>query len=304
MYERYGLKENPFSRYEPLEQLTHFLSVEGFGEQRKMIDDLANNQIAKSHFFLIYGVSGTGRTSVSNYVAYTLARASRPLVVVHLVKDSSHKDSLHEWMEAFAYKAEEIEGIENIQGYFDTIGDRANASLIKYVKFLRKSLLELQPKNRRLVAIFENVTNPELLALAHEVFDPTVAAYPAFPLVIFTSSDEAVSKGFANLNPKPAGPDPIHLRILTGEDVLVYISKKWDKSDGCRPHPFDADMIIKAFDIQQYPLRRVIEALDSIFEQKVRNLPPGDDWPTDSRLAIGREEIAMSLLAFGAKRSR
>lgn len=298
MYERYGLNQNPFRPVEPLEQPPHFLSVEGFGEQRQMIDDFVIGENARGSFFLIYGVSGTGRTSVANYVAATLARGSVLLPVVKLVKDSAHKDTVHEWMEAFAYKATLVEHINEIQGYFDNIGARADASVIRYVTFLNNSLQELMARNRRLVAIFENVTNPELLALAQEVFDPEVAPYPDFPLVIFTSSDESVQKGFANLNPRPAGPDTIQLRSLTGQDVLVYISEKWQKTGAPQPHPFDAQKIVMVFDKQQYPLRRVIQALDAIFEEKVRRLGPGGNWPTDDSLLIGGEDIAMPMLEF------
>jgi hypothetical protein len=303
MYQRYGLIDNPFKPADALEEPAHFLTVEGFGEQKSMIDVLAHGKITKSHFVLIHGISGSGRTSVSNYVASAFAQGANPLKVIHYVSDSLHKESFHQWMEAFVLQAE-FEGFAGIPGYFKDLESVPDPSSIKYVRFLYNALLELEPKNRPLVAVFENVKNPQLFETVRDVFDRNIGRpLPSFPLVIFTSSDESVSNSFGNLNPKPAGLDPIKLRKLNGDDVLDFIKQKWGKASKSHPQPFDGDAIVKAFNFQQYPLKRAIEALNSIFEEKLKTLPEGDDWPKDARLAIEKDEIAMSLLSFVSKTS-
>lgn len=302
MYQRYGLQDNPFKWVDPVVQPAHFLSVEGFGEQKPAIDNFTRGKLQKTHFFLVHGISGTGRTSVSNYIAHVYADGATPLKVVYSVPDSAHRDTLHQWMEKFSLAAD-LANFSQIPKYFENVADSANATEAKYTKFLYQSLAELQPKNRPLVAVFENVKNAELFELVRSVFDPDLEqALPDFPLIIFTSSDEDVSNRFGNLNPKPVGPAPIRLRALKGEDVLNFIDQKWRSTSICPDHPFDTKSIVRAFDYKQYPLKRAIEALNSILEEKVKNLPPaGDDWPADDRLRIQGEEIAMALLSFDAR---
>jgi len=265
MYQRYGLNDNPFEWRDPLENPDHLLTVEGFGEKKSTIDS-AFKQVTRTHFVLIHGISGTGRTSVSNYVGSVFAGNLDPLKVVHMVADSFHTDTFHKWMEKFAFQAK-YQGFKEIPVYFKEVGDLAAATTMKYVDFLFSAILELNAKNRPLIAIFENVKNPQLFEMVREVFDPDVGqSLPAFPLVIFTSSDDAVSNSFGNLNPKPAGPDPIKLRALNGNDVLTLVTKKWERASKSPPQPFDSQAIVKFFEIQQYPLKRAIEALNSIFE--------------------------------------
>jgi hypothetical protein len=297
MYERYGLNKNPFEWRDPLEEPAHFLTVEGFGEQKPIIDS-AFKHVTRTHFVLIHGISGTGRTSVSNYVASVFAGDTDPLKVIHVVDDDFHTDSFHKWMEKFAFQAK-YKGLKEIPGYFKEVGDRASATTMKYVDFLFSALAELKAQKRCLIAIFEDVKNQQLFETVREVFDPDVGqALPSLPLVIFTSSLDAISNAFGNLHPRPAGPDPIKLRTLNGNDVLTLVTEKWNKASKSPPQPFDSQAIVKFFEIQQYPLKRAIEALNSIFEEK---LPDGDDWPANNGLAIATDEIAAALMRFQMK---
>lgn len=302
MYHRYGLNENPFQWADALDQPDHFLTVEGFGEQRPIIDNFKRGKLKKTHFFLIHGISGTGRTSVSNYVAHRYADGLTPLKVNYGVNDEAHRDTFHKWMEKFSLAAD-LANIPEIPKYFKEIEDRASATEAKYTKFLYQSLQELAVKKRPLVAVFEDVRNAELFELVRTIFDPDLdPALPDFPLVIFTCSDEAISNRFGNLNPKPVGPnEPIKLRALNGQDVLNFIDQRWRRASNHPEHPFDTASIVRVFNDQQYPLKRAIHALNSIFEEKVQNLPAGGDWPTDERLKIRADEIALSLIGFISK---
>jgi hypothetical protein len=297
MYQRYGLNENPFNWHDPLDEPAHFLTVEGFGDQKPIIDS-AFTKVTRSHFVLIHGISGTGRTSVSNYVAHVFAHGADAMKVVYSINDDAHKVSFHEWMESFVFQAE-LEGFAKIPEYFAPVGDASSATKMQYVRFLYNSLAELKAKEKPLIAIFENVKNPQLFEIVRSVFDPQLPKpLPDFPLVIFTSSDETVSNSFGNLNPRPAGPDPIKLRALTGKDVLTFITEKWTRATKSQPQPFDSNAIVEFFEIPRFPLKRAIEALNSIFEEKLKTLPDGDDWPTDTRLAIANNEIAAALIRF------
>jgi hypothetical protein len=326
MYDRYGLTSNPFVCDEPLEvppcSANHFLTVEGFGEQKPLIDNLAkaeyqllleetaaasqenpvNTDISKTRraqFVLIHGNSGTGRTSVSNYVSHMFSEARSQLKVVELINDSAFKLNLYQWMEAFSLKAS-INGFVGIPELFARVGNFDSVTPTRYISFLHGALSEMRsaPSGIRVIAIFENVKNAQLFPLVQDVFDPVNIALPDPPLVIFTTSDAMVSDAFLSLARRPLGPGRIDLRELDGNDVLGFLSQRWAQTSDRQPHPFDSDAIIEAFGAQKYPLKRAIEALNYILEEKLKRIPNRGDWPGDNSLAIDGQEIAMSLLRF------
>lgn len=319
MYSRYGLTENPFVSEQaldaPPDPLTHFLTVDGFGEQKPEIDRLATEEQARlsqnggqrpdaenpqkpkrNQFFLIHGNKGTGRTSVSNYIARVFG-GEQTLKVVEDITDSGHERNVYNWMENFALKAED-EGFKEVQSQFEKLGAFSDVTNTKYVRFLRQALNELKAKGHRAVAVFEDVKNAELFPLVQDVFDPLNFALPEPPLVIFTTSDASICDAFANLKRKPTGPARIDLRVTSGKDILKFLSRRWEQTSRYQPHPFDNETIVDAFETAEFPLKRAVEALHYILEEKAKTIAAGDDWPKDRDLAIGRDHIGLSLFRF------
>jgi hypothetical protein len=322
MYSRYGLTTNPFVSEQALDApphpLTHFLTVDGFGEQKPLIDRLASEEetrlaalnqngnpntssnstssLKRNQFFLIHGNKGTGRTSVSNYIGRVFG-GEQTMRVVEDISDSGHKRNLYNWMENFALKAD-IEGFHEVQSQFDRLGAFPEVTNAKYVRFLRQALNELKAKERRVVAVFEEVQNAELFPLVQDVFDPANVELPDPPLVIFTTTSASISDAFANLRRKPTGPGRINLRETSGQDILEFLARRWEQTSQYQPHPFDDQTIVYAFEKARFPLKRAVEALHYILEEKARTIAEGDNWPNDRTLAIGRDQIALSLFGF------
>lgn len=308
---RYGLVKHPFG-----DDLANFLicpnllpfyvEVEGFAEQKPRIDNWAGSQITRSQFFLIYGYSGTGRTSVSNYIAekFPVPQNGNLLKVSIKVPDADHFGALHKWMREFGFKAKQSKILfpPTFNTSFEAeIKNRQepHSDETAYKSLLFDALAELKANNKRLVAIFENVQNPLMFTFAQAVFDPPGDPPPDIVLVIFTTSAADYRNEFQKLNPKPSGLPPIELRPLSGPDVLEFISQRWKQVEAPLPHPFDGQAVVEAFNVAKYPVGRVVKALEYILDMKIENLKPGEScWPHDESLRVNEADIYRYLYRF------
>jgi hypothetical protein len=280
--------------------MSNYVTVEGFGDQKPYIDAWADQPMTKTQFFLIYGDNGTGRTSICNYIADKFRKNGTILKVITRIPDDDHIGALHKWVAEFWFKAR----VSNVS--FSTVTISFESQIINHephkntaiYKSLLYDALRVQLSGMRLVAIFENVVNPQIFTIVQEVFDDPYAPLPAIALVIFTTTEKDIRKDFKRLNPRPSGLPPIELRVLTGEEVLEFIKQRWKQVQPTSPQPFEEQAVVGAFDQVKYPFQSVVRALEYIFNRKIETLQPGGDWPNDQPLKLDRGDIFQFLFEF------
>ena len=315
-FARYGLQDNPFGGelVNPLDcpnHLSYYVTVDGFGEQKPKIDDWAGKPMTKTQFFLISGYTGTGRTSVCNYIAEKFRcnyieddpQNDRNILKVNInIRDEDHIGALHNWMEKLPRMAnlKRVKFPPEVKNAFkeEIRNQKPPRSVTLYQELLYNVVKELSAKNWRLVAIFENVVNPQIFTLVREVFDDPDAPLPDIALAIFTTKIKNLYEDFEKINPRFPS---IGLRVLTGKEVLEFISQRWEQVQAHSPQPFDDHAVKDAFNTAQYPFRRVVDALEYILNQKIKNLKPGGDWPTDKSLKLSRGEFFEFFFEFKCK---
>ena len=218
------------------------------------------------------------------------------------IRNDDHIGALHNWIEKLPRMANlnQVGFPSEVNNVFkEEIRDQnPPRSVALYQELLYNAVTELSAKNRNLVAIFENVVNPKIFTLVRDVFDDPDAPLPDVALVIFTTKNKNLYEDFEKLNLRFPS---IGLRVLTGKDVLKFISQRWAQVQAHLPQPFEDQAVENAFNQAQYPFQRVIDALEYIFNQKIKNLKPGGDWPTDKSLKLTRSEIFEFLLGFSYK---
>ena len=173
---------------------------------------------------------------------------------------------------------------------------------IIYKHLLRPVLRVLKGKNKRVVAIFENVIDPDIFRLAQKVFDPD-DPHPDVCLILFTTTNEALHKDFRSVYPTLRDFQQIGLEKLSGEDVFKLIEQRWKQLSAKGEPPFDKTGIVDAFNMVKEPFRRVIGTLRHMMDRKVKSLKPGKDWPQDRSLCLSCEEIYKYVLEFQTQAS-
>ncbi len=162
-------------------------------------------------------------------------------------------------------------------------------------------LLKELDNKKSFIAIFENVVNHLIFTPARNIFSPSEGQfpYPSPLLVIFTTGDMNVLEEFKQPFMRPHGYS-VSLDSLSGEDVASLIDQRWKQiqNNTHTYHPFDEQAIKNVFDIHKYPIRRALDALEFILQEKVEQVRDSkDSWPHDS-LKIKSEDIYLNFIKF------
>ena len=304
MFANYGLDDNPFGgRFaKPLkcpDEEKYFIAVDGFKNQKPVIDELFNHPADKISSVLISGSSGTGRSSVANYVVDKFRHHGAPLRVLKEISDDNFKNAIHTWFSELrsAVRRERIEFDDDLKIRLEALKVQIpflNDDSSEYRDIVADAIIAINAKKRSLVCVFDRVVNHKIFALANDVFGGL--GDESSLLVIFTTADARIEDEF-RLSKLP-NRTLISLDTLSGKDVAELVDQRWRQLLPGMDHPFDKNSIEKVFSFEKYPMSRALSALEFILKEKIDSIKGSNSkWP-DPSLIINETEIAYAMINF------
>lgn len=286
-YARYGLKENPFE-VRPLnpqvdpEDLKRIVRLVKF--HLDDIDNTLQNKIDAGEpvFFVVSGKSGTGRTSVANYILtrYRDLKGYEQFVIPPVTVNHSVPDVFRNWMlrlrGGIRQKKLDIgELSKSILDQVQTTPDNLlNSVFLDLALEVSQALDQLNPKAGFGVYL-EDIPTMDLFEAAMDIFRDSSTA------CVMTVSESAL----AVMDKKPAVDVHIALEEIEGRDVWEIIDKRWV---GNAPNPFDPNGVVKAFD-QKLSIARAMVLMRKILATMLDYHPHGDEWPRATELHFSEE---------------
>lgn len=312
-YARYGLEQNPYISKE-LDPLTcpadekRLLDVDGFSTHKADVDDILKEAVQKRvpAFFLLAGNSGTGRSSVANWILarYCYHRRipqSRLFIPRRKTLDYDYYHTLLNW---FCFLKNIIEACEDID-----LGKKLNESLATLASTAKietmvptfaglahriSTSLDAQkgPGNTGQPAAFaiclEQVKDYQLIRAVIDVFEeiPTVAVFTTYDL---ENAGKEVTELFRQAKKGPIRKI-IKLGPVTAPEVGVVVGKRWSEaSKYSNQPPFDISAVGQV--LGQLPLGRVLVLMSGLIDLKLAAYSDDSAWPDDQRLLLTSEQI-------------
>jgi hypothetical protein len=284
LLQRYKLKRNPFAPElqrelcpQCEEELSLYAKVEGFGQQVQHIQNwfARPENLAEPAFILVCGPEGSGRSSVVNYIIYCFGQAKRlnadkvsPITVP--IKNHDDMEPIQEALEKLYTCLEEKPGV-NLEKDFPKLDDL----------FMNHVIERSEPSNKRICKLVFRRTKPilgdEIVIVldnirTYEQVDSSAQVFEDAPLILFTTSNEEVYKGFTS---SKIHGFPVKLSNLTLEDVKEFIVQRWLACSGDEQHPFPESGIQRVFEIESgktWTFQAVVNILAEIFTTHLEEL--------------------------------
>ncbi|MEU6388093.1 hypothetical protein [Streptomyces sp. NPDC046939] len=302
----YELRGFPYARREldPMkddQDLRLWCPVDGWQTAEHVGDFVAERAVARQPaLVVIAGGSGTGRTSLANYLIHRWAagRASAPdngfdpakLIVANgRMDDYSAEAQLYDWvlgLYPLAY-TKGYEPNESTEEVFDMLTESKPAAMAAALqKALLKLTGDLASKGWALAGILEDVKKQELLALANR-------SLRYVDSLLITTVEDTAGNFDAVLNNVGAALDAnasqlVRLGELDGPEAREVIVRRWETyAEGALP--FDEQAVEDAFGKKRRPVARVLVLMELLLTGKV-DVDQPVRWP-DSRLKFSNDEV-------------
>lgn len=322
-YTRYGLTVNPY-RTRELDPLCNphdearLAEVDGLSTHKQVIEEALQAAIAarRAAFFLVAGGSGTGRSTVANWIISRYARylglaPERMLVPNRSVVSNDDFDTLLNW---FAFLDNRIDDVDDIS--LGPIVDETLARLVDVAR--RETMVPTFAKTARLVnkalrsqkdsngktrpaayaVCLEGVNVYSIVRAVLDVFEevPTVAVFTTFGL-------ENVGKDVVGLFRQTKGDfrQVVQLGPLTATEVALVLEKRWrESSQHPDEPPFDRDALVQTLGRSPRPLGRILVLMSRLIDIKLAEYDGQCAWPQNTGLKLTPQQIEQHLVVLEA----
>jgi hypothetical protein len=304
----YGLRAHPYARREldpvkDAEDLELFCMVDGWQEAANVGGFVQQRARTRDPaLVVIAGGSGTGRTSLANYLVREWADAradaqdvnfdrARLVVSRSSVTNYRSDEQLWDWvlgLEPLVLKRR----IPLSATTSDAFRDLGNSMPQALGRGLQRVLIgltdELHAAGAALAGILEGVRTQELVTLAGEAFSLVDA------LVVLTI-DDTVGNFDAVLSTLRGDLDPESARLVTLSDLqpldaTAVVRHRWDTCSD-HPPPFQDAGLTAAFSGRARPLARILATLEALLMLKEIDFRGHGQWPHLRELEFSDDEL-------------
>ena len=320
-YSRYGLKDNPYRTGEldplgnPLDE-KRLAEVDGFVAHKQRVDGVLQTAVAnrKPAFFLVAGSSGTGRSTVANWILSRYANhlglpRERLLVPKRKVDSRDDFDVLRNW---FAFLDNRIDDEDDID-----LGKKVDETLAvlpgavqretmvpAFARVARRVAIALQtqkdPTGNACPAAYavclEKVEEYRIIRAALDVFEevPTVGVFTTFGL-------EHVGEEMLALFRLPSSTSRhvIQLGLLSAAEVGLVLDRRWrEASLNPNDPPFDPATLEQTLGTPPRSLGRVLRLMSRLIDVKLAEPSSPLAWPNnpDLRLTVAQIQQLLPIL--------
>lgn len=280
----------------------------------KGVDDVAafltERAAARRHALVVIGGgSGTGRTSLANFLihAWAQGREASPnvtfdpgklIVARGRMTDFDAEDQLLKWVLNLLPQAQNLGFVpsEPTEKAFDTLLDRPAVIAPSLQRTLSKLAGDLYAKEWALAGVFEDVKRQEVLTLANDSFKFVDS------LLVLTVENTAGNFDAVLSNVEEAldseSSKVMLLSELDGAEARDVVIDRW-RSGSADPQvemPFDEACLQAAFAGRRRPVARVLKLMELLLSQKL-TYRQRERWPEDKHLAFTETEIARKIAA-------
>jgi hypothetical protein len=268
----------------------------------------------KPALVVVAGGSGTGRTSLANYLIRKWAdgRSAAPKVNFDRTKlvvasgqmsDFDAEAQLWQWVldlwpQILIAGFEPDEATEKaFDGLVDT-KPQAMASALQ--KVLMKLTVDLHTKGGALAGILEDVKKQEILALARDAF--------RFVDALLVTTVESTSGNFdavlSNVE-EALGSDIVRIVTLDnlyGPQAGQVVMTRWKMySNPDHKLPFNESVLDAGFADKARPFARVLTLMETLLVQKQIDFAKGQQWPAAKSLAFSEDEMRRKVSFWDAR---
>ena len=314
-YTRYGLKANPYrtGELDPLSNPSdenRLAEVDGLQKHKQTVEDALQMAVASGQpaFFLVAGSSGTGRSTVANWILSRYADfrgLPRPRLLVPKYEVDSRDDfnTLLNWFAFLGNRIcdeDDIDLGENLTDSLDKLADTVKRETMvpAFSRIARRVSIALEAQKNATVAnhpaafavCLEKVEEYSIIRAVLNVFKDvkTVGVFTTFDL-------ENVGKEVVELFGKTGGParHVIQLNALTAREIATVLCKRWrDASQLPGDLPFDTATIEQTLGKSPCSLGRVLRLMSRLIDIKLAAEPLSPStWPNNPNLRLTADQI-------------
>jgi hypothetical protein len=246
---------------------------------------------------LVAGGSGTGRTSLANYLIRKWADGrvnfdrSKLIVASGLMSDFAAQMQLWEWVLGLwpqVLKAGFAPDEPTAKTFDDLRANQPQAMASALQSALMKLTTALHTKGWALAGILEEVKKQEILALARDAFRFVDALLVATVDNTSGNFDAVLSNVQEVLGDQDART--VILDNLQGTDVKHVVNSRWHRWSDHDP-PFDDNVLDAGFAGRARPLKRVLLLMQDLLVYKQIEFAKDEQWPAARYLAFSKEEM-------------
>lgn len=308
----YGLGADPFANValkptQNPDDANRLARVDGC---RGIDESVARLTAKDSAFALIIGGSGTGRSSVANFLGYawhsSVARHREKLLLVDdLNLKSKGYDSKAVVKDAFGWLRYAILGAGHkisptLQELFDNVQNGAFDPESPQYAWLSKTVEDELAEKFKVAFLIEGLRDGKTLAGLVEAFSRMSA------LLVFVADDVEPAAGevrqaFNSLVDRHVG-DQLGLGPLRGADVAELVGQRWAAAQSNSDVPFDMAAIERIFDANPRSLARALNILGDMLNIRRINVASDAVWPDNPELGLSSALVENMFHAIEANR--
>lgn len=304
---RYGLNRNPYFNNSALDPLLSpddremLVEVDGF-ERITNVNEHIKNAIKnkKTPFFMITGKSGTGRSSLSNYILRQYCEAVRihpeNLIIPH--REYRGYDKIYTIKKWFGYLRAALndkkiplnkEIKEDFQTYLaDTVEATLEPNFLDIANRISAELA-IAPHNRGFACCLEDVEDFTIIDAALNIFSgvPTICV---FTVQDYSDQQRGIIAPFREKCKKLTGSDILELTQLSSSEARELVASVWTKCSELE-NPFDLDCIEKVFRGKHRSIGLTLTVMAKLIDHKLAHHPDGNAWPDATELAFTCDQL-------------
>jgi hypothetical protein len=288
----YGLRAYPYEIERELDPLReaqdeHLASwVDGWRDARKLGAFLSKRAQNRTPILVVIGGgSGTGRTSLANFLVHMWAKAHKTdleklALVPWTVKSFDGDEQMWKWAlsirQLLVSIGVDVSDVAN-DAFNELIKSKPEATGAALQRLLNTVVGDLRSEERALASIIEGVNHPSFLTVAGE-------SLPYVDMLLVMTVDDTPANRENVLNGAEAAVDGDVARILrltelSGADAKDVVQTRWNHCfGGPGESPFSDQGLIAAFDEPRRTLRRVLRLAGALLANKELELGESDRW--------------------------
>lgn len=302
---RYGLQENPYITDRALDpRLFHddkLIEVDGFSNIPQ-IDQHIREAIDNGQppVFMITGKSGTGRSSLLNYVLlqYCTLSETDPQKLIVPKREYKGHDKVYTMKQWFGFLRSEINkkkiGISDetkadLQTY---LLDPLEATLEPNFQDISNRISEeiaIAPYESKFACCIEDVEDFTIVDAALSIF-AGVGTVCVFTVKDYNEQQDQIISPFREKCKRLTGSAILELNPLSGHEVSQLVDVVWSRASQL-DNPFDLGCVAKVFGNRPRSIGMALTIMADLITEKLVHHPVGAPWPEAQELAFSCDQL-------------